>query len=452
LSILALYHQKRKRFQVEEYFKSFRSALKDRWSGPLFGNFILAWFVFNWRILYITLFVDGDKLTNGDILIPKHLTKLEYIDQFLISPSKNLVYPALFTVGLILIYPAFAAWAVIVPEYFATKRNNWRLKMRKTKIVPEDDLITALQEIDEEKKKFLESKKAKDDIQAAYAKLLVERNEEGKTLLDSKAENEELTQKVADLTAQLSIKQDEIVKLKVKNDNLKSEALQNKITTNWHLEKEIVTVNNTEPMIVSSKFILSDTGSISIWVKVPPTDNFYQREMNHLYIVGHDTNQGRSKSPNPKIHIYENAFGLKLSPDFTNTNKRHPTKVWWSFWVTNAKCEAIEVNTDPLDYEKEEWHHFLVRWNHLLPNLELIIDGITIRTTASYINSWPKSISGELFVGNWPNKLQIHNLGMPITRLAITDEYFNNAWLQKELTNKPREGGLTIGEMLKKNK
>jgi hypothetical protein len=410
---------------MNEYLKSFRAAVGDRFSSPLFGNFILSWIVFNWKIIYVTLFIDADKLFDKELLakgVAQPITKLDYIQRYLIEPHHSWEYPLYATAALILVVPFASAVAVIVPEIANKLKNNWRIKIRGSRYVLMEEHVTALKEAEKERSSYLEMKNQKESAE----KMLSERG----------VELSKISTNLMQTESRLSNSNSELEKMRTENSGLHIQLAEEDIKADWYLDNSPTVVSTKTPLGMNSGFILSQTGSISIWVKIPPAETFYKKTMNHIYVFGHDTNKGNSISQNPKELKYKDVFALKLSPNFTNTNKRPPTKVWWSFWITNSLCQGIEVNSEEWTNDKEAWHHFVVRWNHVSNNLQLLIDNKLIHTHQSYLDNWPKRTSGNIAIGNWPNLLEVHNLGMPLARLATTEEYFTNSWIRKEFAKK----------------
>lgn len=57
-----------------EFVESIKKAVRERISSPLYGTFLIAWLLFNWKVAYLTIFVDGEIL-----LELGQVNKLDYI-------------------------------------------------------------------------------------------------------------------------------------------------------------------------------------------------------------------------------------------------------------------------------------------------------------------------------------------------------------------------------------
>ncbi|MDE1326933.1 hypothetical protein L9W97_17525 [Vibrio aestuarianus] len=81
---------------MEEFKKSFHSVLYERVSSPMYGTFIVAWAFWNWKILYVTLFVSEKEL-------PFH--KLEWIETYALNLGNLFYKPIISTILLLTIMP-----------------------------------------------------------------------------------------------------------------------------------------------------------------------------------------------------------------------------------------------------------------------------------------------------------------------------------------------------------
>lgn len=115
---------------VSELKKSISYILYERITSPLYGTFIISWLAWNWKIPYVTLFVNENKLSVNRI-------------DFIINSSLNwkilFLYPALSTVFLITIMPFISTGAF----WIALKFDNWR---RTIKIEIENKQLLTLEQ------------------------------------------------------------------------------------------------------------------------------------------------------------------------------------------------------------------------------------------------------------------------------------------------------------------
>ncbi|MDP4271461.1 MAG: hypothetical protein Q8909_15280 [Bacteroidota bacterium] len=104
---------------MEEFYKSIKAILYERISSPFYGTLILSWLIWNWKVPYVTFFVN-----TADIKIDK----ITYIIQNC-NGSLCLIWgPILSTAILLTIFPLITNGA-----YWVTlKYDQWRINQRNT--------------------------------------------------------------------------------------------------------------------------------------------------------------------------------------------------------------------------------------------------------------------------------------------------------------------------------
>ncbi len=120
---------------MKDEYDSFKEELKNRFTSPFTGKFILAWIVCNWQIFYITFFVDEDKLESKNRLtfIKEYLSIDSLIDFLLIY-----AVPFFLTCFLVWIFPFFSD--------LADKANNKFRKKKELNKKRTNDEITGYKE------------------------------------------------------------------------------------------------------------------------------------------------------------------------------------------------------------------------------------------------------------------------------------------------------------------
>lgn len=98
---------------LSEIKSSFKSVLSDRLTSPLYGTLIVSWLIWNWKIVYVTLFVSADTL---------YVSKLFYIEENLLDPWTNIVWPLASSAFLIVLAPLIANGAY----WMSIKYTAWR--------------------------------------------------------------------------------------------------------------------------------------------------------------------------------------------------------------------------------------------------------------------------------------------------------------------------------------
>ena len=97
--------------------RSFDDILRERTTSPLFGTLIVSWCIFNWKIIYITLFVSESKMS---------ITKIAYIVNYCSNPYNLYLYPLVSTVFLLTIIPFLNNGSY----FLKLKFDNWRIKIK----------------------------------------------------------------------------------------------------------------------------------------------------------------------------------------------------------------------------------------------------------------------------------------------------------------------------------
>lgn len=103
---------------IPEIRKSVNATLYERTTSPLYGALIISWCIWNWRIIYLTLFVDKEQI------YPFH--KIDYI-LFNYWEAKYLIwYPLMSTIVLLTVMPLFAIGAYWLELWFTKKKVKWK--------------------------------------------------------------------------------------------------------------------------------------------------------------------------------------------------------------------------------------------------------------------------------------------------------------------------------------
>jgi hypothetical protein len=105
--------------------KIFGSVFKERTSSPFYGTFILSWCVCNWRIIYLTLFVD-EELTGN---------KINIIERYYLSISNLIFWPLASTAVLIWGVPYIANEAYNAALTFSASRRKKMEEMEKNRML-----------------------------------------------------------------------------------------------------------------------------------------------------------------------------------------------------------------------------------------------------------------------------------------------------------------------------
>lgn len=129
----------------KEFKKSVNNVLYERLVSPLFGTFLLSWCFWNWKIIYLTFFVNSDEIKGHkiDFIISNYYNKF---DLFL--------WPSLSTIGLLIIYPFLAVGAF----YVSLRFKKWKIDIRNTQedlqVLSIEDSIELREEIRNQSERF----------------------------------------------------------------------------------------------------------------------------------------------------------------------------------------------------------------------------------------------------------------------------------------------------------
>lgn len=104
---------------LNELKKSFSAVIYDRVSSPFYGAFIATWFIWNWKIPYITLFVSEKSLK---------ITKLTWIESNALN-TENLFYFPLISTFIVLTILPFVTNGFY---WLHIKFNKWKVDKRNT--------------------------------------------------------------------------------------------------------------------------------------------------------------------------------------------------------------------------------------------------------------------------------------------------------------------------------
>lgn len=97
--------------------KSLNNIVKERISSPLYGNIIISWLFWNWKIIYLTFFVS-EKMLDTD--------KITYISENFICTEYLIIYPLLSSIVLLTIIPFISNAAY----WLNIKFDKWRIDQK----------------------------------------------------------------------------------------------------------------------------------------------------------------------------------------------------------------------------------------------------------------------------------------------------------------------------------
>lgn len=102
-----------------EMNKSISAALYERVTSPFYGALLITWFIWNWKIPYLTFFVNEEKLKTN---------KLDYIVENFYDINNLIIYPLISTVLVLTILPFITNGAF----WLHIKFSKWRIDQKNT--------------------------------------------------------------------------------------------------------------------------------------------------------------------------------------------------------------------------------------------------------------------------------------------------------------------------------
>jgi len=137
---------------LTEFRKSINSILYERLVSPLWGTFFITWIIWNWKILYLTIFVSENKIAGNKIdFIINNYGDIHYL----------LVYPLISTLILLTVMQFISTGAYWVTLIFQKWRSDIKNKIEKEQLLTIEQSIQLRQEIKNQETNFntlLESK------------------------------------------------------------------------------------------------------------------------------------------------------------------------------------------------------------------------------------------------------------------------------------------------------
>ncbi|QKU72272.1 hypothetical protein HPY09_15185 [Vibrio cholerae] len=169
---------------LEEFKKSFNSVLYERVSSPLYGTFIVAWVICNWKILYVTLFVSENELA---------FHKLKWIETYALNLSDLLYKPIISTIFFLTIMPFVSNGFYWLHLRF----HKWKVDTRNS--IEMKSLLTLEQSIEirrqmENMSNMLNSTIENKDIEIKQLRIQLESSEQEQPIKIRNSENTASTQ------------------------------------------------------------------------------------------------------------------------------------------------------------------------------------------------------------------------------------------------------------------
>jgi hypothetical protein len=129
---------------IDEIKKSVNSILYERARSPLFGTFAISWLFWNWRIFYITLFMDKSAIPN----------KLDFIHRYLYNQAHLIWFPLVSTIILLTIVPFINNGAFWLDMKFRKWRIDQRHEIEKKQLLTVEQSLLLREQIKSQEERF----------------------------------------------------------------------------------------------------------------------------------------------------------------------------------------------------------------------------------------------------------------------------------------------------------
>jgi len=166
-----------------ELKKSLQSILYERTTSPFYGTLIISWVIWNWRIIYLTLFVSEEKINTN---------KIDYIISNYSDICHILIYPLISTIILITLVPFITNGAYWISLIFNRWKKNRKHIVEKNQLLSLEQSIELREQISEQEIKFekLLDKEKKEierlkQVNESYQTQFIEQEKNNKTLIEN---------------------------------------------------------------------------------------------------------------------------------------------------------------------------------------------------------------------------------------------------------------------------
>jgi hypothetical protein len=170
-----------------------------------------------------------------------------------------------------------------------------------------------------------------------------------------------------------------------------------------------------------------DSGGISLWAYLHPFEQGIRRLENNRYLIGHGTNGGHIKDFEDRAR-YPNMLSLRHRPASYNP----PRDPIWEVCISNERGYEWALSFPDSQKFEPGWHHFVVRWDHRQPVIELVIDGEMVAQGSDYSPHWPEQRDQAIWIGAWPNKAPIHYVETQLWRAQVVSAWPTDRWMKDE--------------------
>lgn len=218
---------------LDEIKKSFNSVFKERVTSPLYGAFLVSWVIWNWKILYLTIFISREEI--------KSLTKIEYILNNYVNWFNLLLFPSISTAFLIILIPWVGNQAYFKSLKFKESRIKAREEFESKRRLTTDQSNILKEKIirqEENHQKMIDSKDVEIQLLNKELKKLIDLHDSLKTNLKIYEKDVEMRNKEMEKFIQMEIKGKKIDDSKILEEL--ATTIMNKFYVSNDTAKEII--------------------------------------------------------------------------------------------------------------------------------------------------------------------------------------------------------------------
>ena len=130
---------------MKDIKKSLNEILYERTTSPLFGTLIISWTIWNWKIIYLTIFVSESSIPTN---------KIDYIQTNYTDDKVIFLYPIISTVVLLTIIPFISNGAYWLSLKFLKWRKDQKNLVDMKQLLSLEQSIELREKISEQEARF----------------------------------------------------------------------------------------------------------------------------------------------------------------------------------------------------------------------------------------------------------------------------------------------------------
>ena len=130
---------------IDEFKQSVNKILNERLTSPFWGALILSWLIWNWKIVYLTIFISQDKIVG---------TKIDFIVTNYYNLWYNILLPIFSALFLTTIFPYVTNWLYAVSIKFNKKKTDIKNKVEGASLLTLEKSVQIREEIKNISKKY----------------------------------------------------------------------------------------------------------------------------------------------------------------------------------------------------------------------------------------------------------------------------------------------------------